>query len=122
MGFVENVQGTLLGTVGFVFLLYTAIATVQKVEEALNFTWHVERPRSFARRATEYLVVLLVVPALAVVAMALLASFEASAVVAKLSGAGRGARGRRDRAPTSRPTRSSSGSSVSCTSTCRTRA
>jgi len=86
MGFVENVQGTLLGTVGFVFLLYTAISTVQKVEEALNFTWHVERPRSFARRATEYLVVLLVVPALAVVAMALLASFEASAVVAKLSG------------------------------------
>ena len=86
MDFVENVQGTLLGTVGFVFLLYTAVSTVQKVEEALNFTWHVERPRSFARRATEYLVVLLVVPALAVVAMALLASVEASAVVARLSG------------------------------------
>jgi len=86
MGFVENVQGTLVGTVGFVFLLFTAISTVQKVEEALNFTWHVDRPRSFARRATEYLVVLLVVPALAVAAMALLASFEANEVVAKLSG------------------------------------
>jgi membrane protein len=90
MGFVENVQGTLLGTVGFVFLLYTAIATVQKIEEALNFTWHVDRPRSFARRATEYLVVLLVVPALAVVAMAMLGALEASAVVAKLSGAAAG--------------------------------
>jgi membrane protein len=86
MGFVENVQGTLLGTVGFVFLLYTAVSTVQKLEEALNFTWHVASPRSLARRATEYLIVLLVVPALAVVAMVLLGSFEASAVVAKLSG------------------------------------
>jgi membrane protein len=86
MGFVENVQGTLLGTIGFVFLLYTVIATIQKVEEALNFTWHVERPRSLARRVSEYLVVMLVVPALAVVAMVLLASFEASDVVAKLSG------------------------------------
>lgn len=86
MGFVENVQGTLLGTVGFVFLLYTAVTTVQKVEEALNFTWHVDRPRSLARRATEYLVVLLVVPALAVVAMVLLASVEASATVAKIAG------------------------------------
>jgi membrane protein len=90
MGFVENVQGTLVGSVGFVFLLYTAISTVQKVEEALNFTWHVERPRSFSRRATEYLVILLVVPVLAAVAMALLASFEASVVAAKLSGLGSG--------------------------------
>ena len=97
MGFVENVQGTLLGTVGFVFLLFTAVSTVQKVEEALNFTWHVDRPRSYARRATEYLVVLLVVPALAVAAMSLLASFEANEVVAKLSGlaAGRSSTGPR---------------------------
>lgn len=84
MQFVENVQGTLLGTVGFVFLLYTAIATVQKIEEALNFTWHVDRPRSLARRATEYLVVLLVVPALAVLGMVLLGSLESSGLVVKL--------------------------------------
>jgi membrane protein len=86
MEFVENVQGTLLGTIGFVFLLLTVISTIQKVEEALNFVWHVERPRSLARRITEYLVVMLVVPALAVFAMVTLATFEASDVVAKLSG------------------------------------
>ncbi len=86
MGFVENVQGTLLGTIGFVFLLLTVISMIQKVEEALNFVWHVERPRSIARRVTEYLVVVLIVPALAVFAMVTLASLEASAVVAKLSG------------------------------------
>jgi membrane protein len=87
MGFVENAQGTILGTVGFVFLLYTVLSMIQKVETALNFVWHVERPRSLARRASEYLVVMLVGPAIAVVAMVLLARLEASAVMATLSGA-----------------------------------
>jgi membrane protein len=49
MEFVENVQGTLLGTLGFVFLLYSVISMIQKVEAAFNFVWHVERPRSLAR-------------------------------------------------------------------------
>ena len=39
MGFVENVQGTVLGTIGFVFLLYTIVSMIQKMEEALNFVW-----------------------------------------------------------------------------------
>jgi membrane protein len=99
MQFVENVQGTLLGTIGFVFLLFTVLSTIQKVEEALNFTWHVERPRSLARRLTEYLVVTLFVPALAVLAMVLLAQIEASAVVAKLSGIATGSVSRPHLAP-----------------------
>jgi membrane protein len=86
MGFVENVQGTILGTVGFLFLLYTVLSMIQKVEQALNFVWHVERPRSFARRATEYLVVALVGPVVAVLAMVMLARFEASEVVARVAG------------------------------------
>ena len=46
MQVVENAQTTVLGTIGFVFLLYTVIVMIQKIEGALNFTWHVERPRS----------------------------------------------------------------------------
>jgi membrane protein len=86
MGFVENVQGTILGTVGFAFLLYTVISMIQKIEESLNFVWHVERPRSLARRVSEYLVVMLIGPAIAVLAMVLLARVEASDVLARLSG------------------------------------
>jgi len=86
MAFVENVQGTLLGTIGLVFLLYTVISMIQKVEEALNFTWHVERPRTIGRRITEYIVVMLIGPLVAVLAMVLLASVEASAVVERISG------------------------------------
>jgi membrane protein len=98
MEFVENVQGTLLGTIGFVFLIYTVLATIQKIEEALNFTWHVDRPRSLARIVSEYVVLMLVVPALAVLAMAMLASLEASEVVARLSGLATGRTGAATRA------------------------
>jgi membrane protein len=86
MGFVENVQGTILGTVGFAFLLYTVVSMIQKMEESLNFVWHVERPRSLARRVSEYLVVMLIGPAIAVFAMVLLARVEASDMLARVSG------------------------------------
>jgi len=86
MGFVENVQGTILGTLGFAFLIYTVVSMIQKIEESLNFVWHVERPRSLARRVSEYLVVMLIGPAIAVFAMVLLARVEASDTLARLSG------------------------------------
>jgi membrane protein len=86
MGFVETVQGTILGTVGFAFLLFTVISMVQKIEASLNFVWHVERPRSLARRISEYLVVMLIGPAISVGAMLLLARVEASAALTRLSG------------------------------------
>lgn len=97
MAFVENAQGTLLGTVGFAFLIVTVVSMIQKVEDALNFTWHVERPRSLARRVSEYLVVMLVGPVVAVLAMTMLASMEASAVLARFPGLGAGESGAADR-------------------------
>ena len=86
MGFVENVRGTLLGTLGIVFLVYTVVTMIQKVEEALNFAWHVDRPRSLGRRITEYLVVMLVGPLVAVLTLVMLASIEGSAAVAQFEG------------------------------------
>jgi membrane protein len=75
-----------LGTVGFVILLYTVIVMIQKIEDALNFTWHVERPRSLAKRVSEYLVIMLIGPVLMVAAMVLLTRIEASDMVARVSG------------------------------------
>lgn len=88
MKFVENAQTTVLGTVGFVFLLYTVISMIQKVEDTLNFTWHVERPRSLAKRVSEYLVIMLVGPVVAVGALVLLTKIEASAVMNRVPGLG----------------------------------
>ena len=86
MQFVENAQTTVLGTVGFLILVYTVIVMIEKIEGALNFTWHVERPRSLARRVIEYMVIMLVGPVLVVAAMVLLTRIETSAMVSRVSG------------------------------------
>jgi membrane protein len=67
MEFVENIRGGVLGSIGLAFLIWTVIATIQKVEESFNFVWRVERPRNLARRLTEYLSVMIVGPVLLVV-------------------------------------------------------
>ena len=86
MQFVENAQTTVLGTVGFIILIYTVIVMIQKIEDALNFTWHVERPRSLAKRISEYLVIMLIGPILIVASLVLLTRIEASDMMARLSG------------------------------------
>jgi membrane protein len=78
MGFVVNMRADLLGTIGLAFLVYTVVTTIQKVENSFNFVWRVERPRSFARRFTEYLSVMILGPILLAVALGLLASAENS--------------------------------------------
>ena len=76
--FVSNMRGDVLGSLGLGFLVYTVISTIQKVEADFNFVWRVERPRSFARRFTEYLSVMIVGPVLLAVVIGLLGSAEHS--------------------------------------------
>ena len=71
MTFVDNVRGDVLGSVGLAFLLYTVVSTIQKLEEAFNFAWHVERPRSVMRRVSEYLSLMVVGPVFLVVVFSL---------------------------------------------------
>ena len=85
MGFVENVRSGVLGAVGLIFLLYTVISMVEKVEESFNFVWRVEQPRSLGRRFSEYLSVIVLGPTVLVGAFALMAAIGSSAVVQTLS-------------------------------------
>jgi membrane protein len=78
MQFVTNMRGELLGSIGLAWLVYTVIATIQKIEGSFNFVWRVERPRSIARRFSEYLSVMIVGPILLAVAIGLLGSAEHS--------------------------------------------
>src|SRR6202521_4479162 len=78
MQFVVNMRGELLGSIGLGFLVYTVITTIQKVEASFNFVWRVERQRSFGRRFTEYLSVMILGPILLAVAIGLLGSAEHS--------------------------------------------
>jgi membrane protein len=74
MSFVTNMRGDVLGSIGLIFLTYTVLSTIQKVETSFNFVWRVDRPRSLARRFTEYLSVMIIGPILLAVALGLLGS------------------------------------------------
>ena len=80
MNFADRVRGGLLGSVGLTLLIWTLIGALKKVEDSLNYVWHVEQPRSFMRRIAEYLALLVIAPVLigALVGMAKLTSANAS--------------------------------------------
>ena len=66
MQFADRVSSGVVGSVGLALLLWTLLGTIKKVEDSFNFLWRVEQPRSFARRVTEYLSLLIIGPILLV--------------------------------------------------------
>lgn len=85
IGFVDNVRGGVLGSIGLVFLLYTVISMIQKVEESFNFVWRVEQPRSFGRRFSEYLSVMVIGPAVIVAALGVIATLANTTALQAIS-------------------------------------
>jgi membrane protein len=81
MRLVHAVNGSVLGGIGLAFFVFTAVSMVQKVEESFNYVWYVTKPRSFARRFTEYMLVLLVGPVVIVIALGAIASVGNESVV-----------------------------------------
>src|SRR5690606_27661063 len=84
MDLVNNVRGTVLGSIGFAFLLYNVISMVQKVEESFNFIWRVEQPRSFTRRFREYLSVIVSGPVASVAAFGPIAAFRHTSLMQRI--------------------------------------
>jgi membrane protein len=62
MEFADSVSTGLVGSVGLALLLWTLLGTIKKVEDGFNFLWRVEHARSFTRRVTEYVALLIVGP------------------------------------------------------------
>ena len=80
MDFADHVRGGIVGSVGLGLLIWTLIGTLKKVEDSLNFVWHVELPRSLMRRIAEYLALLVLAPLLvgALIGMAQITSNSSS--------------------------------------------
>lgn len=81
MQFADKVHGSIVGSVGLALLVWTLVGTLKKVEDSLNYVWHVEMPRSFTRRIAEYVGLLIIGPLLvgAVIGMSHLALTSRSA-------------------------------------------
>lgn len=80
MEFVENVQGVALGSLGLALLIWTVVTMIQKIEEAFNYVWQVQRPRSIGRRFSEYLSVILIAPVLLATALGLKGTAENTSI------------------------------------------
>jgi membrane protein len=81
IGFVDNMRVGVLGFIGLIFLIYTVIALVQKIESAFNYTWRIDGTRSLVQRFSNYLSVILVGPVLVVSALGITASVMATSVM-----------------------------------------
>jgi membrane protein len=81
---VESVNVRSLGVLGLAFLLYTVARVVQKVEQALNYTWRVRTQRRFFERLSGYLSVVIFGPVFVFAAMFISGSLMSSSVVTQL--------------------------------------
>lgn len=82
--FVQNMKVGVLGSVGMIFLLFTVVSLVQKIEYSVNAIWCVEKHRNFTQRFNEYLSVILVGPVLVFSAVGITASLMNSAVMLRM--------------------------------------
>jgi membrane protein len=71
MMFAERVSGGLVGVLGLVFLLWTLVGTVKKVEDSMNFVWRVDRARGILRRIVEFVALVTLGPLVVVTVIGL---------------------------------------------------
>lgn len=76
--FVQQVNISVLGSVGLVFLVYTLISVIQKIQSAFNDIWHVVPTRSLARQMAAYVSVGLLGPLVLFLAIGVIATSVSS--------------------------------------------
>ena len=85
IGFVNNLKVGVLGAVGVAGLFYTTYSLIDKIEQALNAIWRVRQGRTWARKFTDYLSVVLVGPVLIFTAVGLIASVQSHALIERVT-------------------------------------
>jgi membrane protein len=83
MSFINNVNAAALGSAGGAFLLATVITTLGTVERAFNTIFRVPESRSYVRKFTDYISVLLTVPLFIVAGIALTAFLSVRVIPAQ---------------------------------------
>ena len=81
LDFVGSIKIGVLGATGVLFLFYTIIALVRRVENSFNGIWHISGSRSLARTFSDYLSVILIGPVLLFIALGLKATLLSNTAV-----------------------------------------
>ena len=84
VSFVSNMRVGVLGSVGLAMLFYTVISLVNKIERSFNHIWRVKENRTFGRRFSDYLSIILIGPVLMFSAVGLSASLMSTTLVQQL--------------------------------------
>ncbi|MDA8388079.1 MAG: YihY/virulence factor BrkB family protein [Nitrospiraceae bacterium] len=79
--YINHINTDVLGSLGVVLLIYTVVSMVQKLEDSVNFLWKSKKTRSFARRFSDYMSVVMVGPVLIISALGITTSFMSSGFV-----------------------------------------
>jgi membrane protein len=69
--FLQNTQGGLIAGVGIVLLFWSVIKLLEQIESSFNDIWGVQQGRSFVRKLSDYLSMMLVCPVLFIVSSSL---------------------------------------------------
>lgn len=64
---LENTRGGIIAGIGVVFLLWTVIKVLGNIENAFNHIWKVEVSRTFLRKISDYLSIMLICPVLVII-------------------------------------------------------
>ena len=80
---LNTTKSGLLAVIGVGFLLYSVLRLFQHIENAVNTIWNVEKSRTFLRKFTDYLSIVIIAPILMVASSA--ATVYINAVVKDLS-------------------------------------
>lgn len=81
IGYVENTNFGVLGAVGVALLFYTVIVMMGKIERSFNVIWGIHAERTFYRKFSDYISVLLVVPVMMLAATSINASLSSNAFI-----------------------------------------
>ncbi len=81
LDFVSNLRVGVLGAVGVAALFYTVVSLISKIEDSFNYIWQVRHSRTWGKKCSDYLSVVLVGPVLVFTALTVIASAQSHTVV-----------------------------------------
>lgn len=85
LDFVEDTDFRKLGAFGLAFVLFTVIKLLTSIENVLNRIWGVEQARSFVRKVTDYVALVVVTPILLITSTAATGALQSNAFVEYLA-------------------------------------